>query len=96
MGEAFRAIRRLHPDIVVTEIMRPLDLGFIRELHCKNPHLLILVFTIRQEAIYRRRAEAAGASSFLEKEAGGEALLRELRAVLEAPERADSRGRVRR
>lgn len=96
MAEAFRAVRSMHPDVVVTEIMRPHDVGFIQQLHREHPHLLILVFTIQEEALFRRRAEEAGADGYLMKGAGGEALLREVRATLDAQGRANPRRQVRR
>lgn len=91
MAEAIRAIRRLQPDIIVTEIMRPHDLGFISELHQKNPRVPILVFTTQEQALFGRRAVEAGACAYLMKKAGGEALLREVRALLGAHKRANSR-----
>jgi hypothetical protein len=36
----------------VSEIMRPRDMGFVRELHRWHPSLPILIFSIHDEAIY--------------------------------------------
>jgi len=82
MAPAFRAIRRSRPDLVVTEIMRRHDLGFIRELHQRQPHLPILVFSIQDQALYAARAKEAGAHAYLMKSAGGEELIRSIRAVV--------------
>lgn len=80
--DAFCAVDQLHPDVVVSEIMHPQDLGFIRELHRQHPQLPILVFSMQDAVVYAARARAAGACGYLMKEAGGEALVRSVRAVL--------------
>lgn len=81
-ASAFKAIGQLRPDLVVSEILQPDDLGFIRELHRRHPHLPILVFTIRDAAAYAARAKAAGASGYVMKEVGGDGLIQNIRAVL--------------
>jgi DNA-binding NarL/FixJ family response regulator len=90
-AEALKAVERLHPDIVVSEILQPPDLGFIRELHQRHPRLPILVFTIQEEALYRERAAQAGASGYLMKEAGGEKLVQHVSAVLHGRAREPER-----
>jgi two-component system invasion response regulator UvrY len=87
MAEAFKAVQRLQPDIVVSEIMRVQDLAFIQELRQRHPRLPILVFTIQDQAICGERAWEAGADGYLMKEAGGEALVRRIKAVLEGRSR---------
>jgi two-component system, NarL family, response regulator, fimbrial Z protein, FimZ len=82
MAGAFRAVRRLRPDLVVSEILRPRDLGFVRELRRRYPRLPILVFSFGRHAVYRVRARAAGASEYLRKEAGGARLVRAIRALV--------------
>jgi two-component system, NarL family, invasion response regulator UvrY len=82
MAEAFRSVNRLRPDVVVSEIMRPQDLGFIRELRRRHPHLPILVFSMQDEAVFGARAKKAGACGYLMKHAGGDELVRSIRAVL--------------
>ena len=82
LAQAFRAVKRLHPDVVVSEIMQPQNLGFIRELHRRLPRLPILVFSIRDEALYGAEARAAGASGYLMKAAGGNNLVRNICSVL--------------
>ena len=84
-ARAAAEISRLHPDIVVTEIMRPHDFVFIQTLHRRHPRLPILVFTTREQALYGERAAAAGASAYLMKEAGGDKLVQTIRALLERP-----------
>ena len=85
MATAFRSINRLRPDVVVSEIMRPHDLGFIRELHRRHPRLPILVFSIQDAAGYAARAREAGASGYLMKAAGGDQLVRSIRTVVRRP-----------
>jgi DNA-binding NarL/FixJ family response regulator len=81
-AEALKAVERLRPDVVVSEIMRPPDLGFVRELHQRHPRLPILVFTIQDEALYWERAKEAGATGYLMKEQGGNKLVQSVSAVL--------------
>jgi DNA-binding NarL/FixJ family response regulator len=81
-AQAFRAVKRFHPDVVVSEIMQPHDLGFIRELHRRERGLRILVFSMRDPAQYGAQARAAGASGYVMKAAGGENLIRNIRSVL--------------
>jgi DNA-binding NarL/FixJ family response regulator len=81
-AQAFRAVKRFHPDVVVSEIMQPQDLGFIRELHRRQPGLRILVFSMWEQAQYGAQARAAGASGYVMKEAGGATLVRNICSVL--------------
>ena len=88
IGQAFRAARQLNPDLVVSEIMRPHDLGFIRELHRRHPRLPILAFStfsafsMLDEKWHGAKARQAGVSGYLMKEAGGEQLVRSIRTLL--------------
>lgn len=82
VARAFKAINRLQPDIVVTEIMPQCHFGFISELRRRHPNLPILIFTTREDLLYREGAEEAGASGYLMKEAGGERLVQSICALL--------------
>ena len=81
-ADALRTIGALKPDVVVTEIMRQQDLGFIRSLRNRHRHLPILVFSFRDEEWYAPRALDAGANGFLTKAAGEQALLDGIRSAL--------------
>ncbi len=61
MAQAFQSINRLRPDGVVSEILRPQDLGFIRDLHRRHPHFPILVSAPAE--CMTRRAPASAISS---------------------------------
>ncbi|HUA38873.1 MAG TPA: response regulator transcription factor [Candidatus Sulfopaludibacter sp.] len=75
-------IERLHPDVVLTEIMRPQDLAFIRELHRRYRHLPILAFSFRDEEAYAPRVLEAGARGYLMKSVDGDTLVAGIRMVL--------------
>jgi DNA-binding NarL/FixJ family response regulator len=79
---AEKAIAQLHPDLVVTEILRKQDVGFIRSLHRRHPRLPTLVFSIQDEARYATRALAAGACGYLVKGVDGPGLVNGIRAAL--------------
>ena len=80
---ALKAVERLEPDIVVTEVLRQQDLGFIRSLHKRHPTVPILVFSFRDEEWYAPRALEAGADGFLMKGTSPTGLVDGIRATLE-------------
>jgi len=84
MGEqaGFEKVRRLRPHLVLTEILRAHDLGFIRELVQRHPRLRVLVFSFRDEKVYARLALEAGARGYLPKGVHGETLVAGIRKVL--------------
>lgn len=79
---AFWAILRFRPNVIVSEIIRPKDLGFIRELHRQHPRLPIVVFTSHEEALYGAKTRKAGAWRYVMKDAGGDNLVKTLLEVL--------------
>lgn len=79
---ALKAVEHLGPDIVVTEVLRQQDLGFIRSLHKRHPTVPILVFSFRDEEWYAPRALEAGADGFLMKGASPSGLVEGIRATL--------------
>jgi DNA-binding NarL/FixJ family response regulator len=72
----------LKPDLVVTEILRAQDLGFIRNLHQRHPGLPILVFSFRDEGWYAPLALAAGADGYLMKGVSVAELVEGIRRIL--------------
>jgi DNA-binding NarL/FixJ family response regulator len=80
---ALQAVVRLKPDIVVTEILRQQDLGFIHSLHEQHPRLPILVFSFRDETWYAPLALAAGADGYLMKGVSVAQLAEGIRRTLE-------------
>ena len=81
-ASALQAIPDLKPDIVVTEILRAQDLGFIQNLHQQHPGLPILVFSFRDEGWYAPLALAAGAHGYLMKGASIAGLVEGIRQAL--------------
>ena len=77
------AVRHLQPDIVVTEVLRQQNLGFIRSLHKRHPRLPILVFSFRDEEWYAPLALEAGADGYLMKGVSSAGLANGIRATLE-------------
>jgi DNA-binding NarL/FixJ family response regulator len=81
--KALKEIRRLKPDIVVTEILSQQDFKFIRTLHRLHPCLPLLVFSFRDEAWYAPRALEAGADGYLLKGVSVDGLVDGIRRILE-------------
>lgn len=79
---AFKKVKTLRPGLVLTEVLRPRDLGFIRELHRRHPRLPILVFSQEDEDMYASRALAAGARGYLMKGVAGDRLVDGIRNAL--------------
>ena len=79
---ALASIGRLKPDVVVTEIIRQQDLGFILGLRSRYPRLPILVFSFRDEDWYAPRALEAGADGFVEKGVDRSVLVEGIRGTL--------------
>jgi DNA-binding NarL/FixJ family response regulator len=83
-SEAFEAIAKTRPDLVLTDMTMPgrSGLEFIKDLLAAHPALVILVLSMHDEAVYAERALRAGARGYIMKEAGGENLLTAIRRVL--------------
>jgi DNA-binding NarL/FixJ family response regulator len=82
-GDALKAVRRLKPDIVVTEIFGQQDLQFVQTLHKQHPRMPILVFSFRDEECYAPRALEAGADGYLLKGVSAKGLVDGIRRTLE-------------
>jgi DNA-binding NarL/FixJ family response regulator len=75
-------VRRLRPSLILTEIMRAQDLGFIREVHRRHRRLPILVLSFRDEEAYAPLALQAGARGYLMKGVDGGTLVKGIRTAL--------------
>ena len=68
---AFDAVRRLHPRVVVLDVMLPKRSGFEVLKHIRadsmTRHLPVLILTAKGQAQDRRTAEELGADSFVTK-----------------------------
>lgn len=83
-SEAFAAVEREQPDLVVTDLTMSgrggLDL--IKDLLALYPKLLILVCSMHDEVLYAERVLRAGAKGYVMKDAEGPTLLAAIRRVL--------------
>ncbi len=75
-------VRRLRPSLVLTEIVRAQDLGFIRKVHQRHRRLPILVLSFRDEEAYAPLALQAGARGYLMKGVDGATLVKGIRNAL--------------
>ena len=82
--EAFHALEKTKPDLILTDLTMPgrSGLEFIKDLRAAEPELAILVVSMHDEAVHAERALRAGARGYIMKEAGGENLLAAIRQVL--------------
>jgi DNA-binding NarL/FixJ family response regulator len=79
---ALTKITALHPGLVLSEMLRPKECGFIQELHRRHPRLPILVFSHRDEEAYAPLALEAGACGYLMKGVDGDMLVAGIRDAL--------------
>lgn len=82
-AQACEQARSLSPDIVVMDIALPGTSGIeaTRRMLKDQPQLRVLMFSMYDDAIYARRALAAGALGFLSKASAPETLLQAIYAV---------------
>jgi DNA-binding NarL/FixJ family response regulator len=83
-AEAFQALQKEKPDLVLSDLTMPgrSGLEFIKDLRAAEPMLAILVVSMHDEVVHAERALRAGARGYIMKEAGGENLLSAIRQVL--------------
>lgn len=83
--EAFAAVERARPDLVVTDLTMAgrggIDL--IKDLLALYPGLRILVCSMHDEMLYAERALRAGAKGYVMKDADGPTFLAAIRRVLD-------------
>jgi len=82
-AQACDRARSLGPDVVVMDIALPGASGIeaTRRMLKDQPHLRILMFSMYDDAIYARRALAAGALGYLSKASAPETLVQAIHAV---------------
>jgi DNA-binding NarL/FixJ family response regulator len=82
--EAFHAIEKMKPDLVLTDLTMPgrSGLEFVKDLRAVEPEITILIVSMHDEVVHAERALRAGARGYIMKEAGGENLLAAIRQVL--------------
>jgi DNA-binding NarL/FixJ family response regulator len=82
--DALRHVENLRPDAVVSDIGMPGrdGLELTKDLKARWPALPVLIFSVHDETLYAGRALRAGARGYCNKNAGPEALIEALRAVL--------------
>lgn len=80
--EALEQVKRLRPNLVLTEIMEAQDLDFIRELHRCHRRLPIVAFSFREEEAFARLALEAGARCYLMTNVHGSTVVDCIRQVL--------------
>ena len=83
-AEAFQALPKCKPDLVLTDLTMPgrSGLEFIKDLRALEPGLAVLVVSMHDEVVHAERALRAGARGYIMKEAGGENLLTAIRQML--------------
>jgi DNA-binding NarL/FixJ family response regulator len=83
--QAFEALTRGKPDLMITDLTMPGRSGteFIKDVLALQPGLPILVVSMHDEEVYGERALRAGARGYLTKEAGGEKLVTAIRRILD-------------
>ncbi len=81
--EAVSTVERLHPDVLLLDLMMPDMSGFevARTVRQSSPETKIVILTLHANAAYALEALEAGAMGYVIKHAGFEELLRAIRAV---------------
>jgi DNA-binding NarL/FixJ family response regulator len=81
---ALAAICRSEPALVIADLALKDHNGLrlIEEIHCRHPHLPVLVLTLHDEPLLAERVFRAGARGFLTKLEMGETVLLAIRCLL--------------
>ena len=84
LAEAETAIRKLRPDLVISDITLKQGDGIdlVKHARAKHPRLPILVLSMHDEVIYAERVLSAGANGYIMKQADSAELLRAMRRLL--------------
>jgi DNA-binding NarL/FixJ family response regulator len=80
---ATKEYKRFKPDVVVMDLSMPGIGGLetIRRLCKHDPHVIILVYSIHDEAIYVERALEAGAKGYVSKNSAAEVLAKAVAVI---------------
>ncbi len=72
------------PDLVLADISLPDKNGLelIKDVHVRDPEILILVVSMHDESLYAERVLRAGARGYVMKQEGGKKLMQAIRVVL--------------
>ena len=83
-GNAFEAIARLKPDLVLADISLPDKNGLelIKDIQVVTPCLPVLVISMHDESLYAERVLRAGGRGYIMKQEGGKKLMQAIRQVL--------------
>jgi CheY-like chemotaxis protein len=84
-GEGVQLFRRVHPVLVITDILMPDQEGIetIQQLRRENPTIPILAISGGGPPVYLRAAIGLGASAALEKPFGADEFLSVVRKLIE-------------
>ena len=83
--EAFKAIGRVKPDLVLVDINLPGKSGLelVKELRAVDRKIKLLVVSMHDAALYADRALQAGGNGYLRKQGDPEELIHAIRDVLD-------------
>ena len=83
-AKAFDEIRRLKPDLLLTDIGLPGKSGLelLKDIHAFQPKLPVLVLSMHDEALYAERVLHAGGRGYVMKQEGPDKILQAIAKVL--------------
>ncbi|MBE7494907.1 MAG: response regulator transcription factor [Verrucomicrobiaceae bacterium] len=82
--EAFNAITKLNPDLILMDINLPGKSGLelLQDVHATNPELPVLVISMHDEHLYAERVLRAGGRGYIMKQAGPDKMREAISKVL--------------
>jgi len=84
MGQALRQLVATRPDVAVVDISLKSGNGIdlIKRIRDRDAHVCILVWSMHSESLYARRALAAGALGYVNKDQATDVIIKAIRRVL--------------